>query len=153
VIDAITNLTALVLFHKDHKQFGQTPNPNALGQAELGEYVDWVTEGNEKTDEQHDDIMGAGKLNIHDFIKWNEALELELWRKQGVASVPLYYVIQEDLPPGHVFVNDEEQCPYQTRQVGVEWRTDQKWVAQIILSYIQPTEAYEWVCHVPPSDG
>jgi hypothetical protein len=40
---------------------------------------------------------------------------------------------------GHVFVDDEEQRLYQTRQVGVEWRKDQKQVAQIILSYVQPT--------------
>jgi hypothetical protein len=38
-IDAVTNLTALVLFYKNHKQFGQTPNPNALGQVKLDEYV------------------------------------------------------------------------------------------------------------------
>jgi hypothetical protein len=51
-IDTVTNLTALVLFYKDCKQFGQTPNPNAFGQAELEEYVDWITEGDEKSDEE-----------------------------------------------------------------------------------------------------
>jgi hypothetical protein len=107
-IDVITNLTALVLFYKDRKQFGQAPNPNAFGQAELNEYVDRITEGDEKTDEEYEDITGAGKLNIHDFIEWNEALELELWRKKGLAGVPLYYAIRDALPPGHVFVDDEE---------------------------------------------
>jgi hypothetical protein len=38
-IDSVTNLTALVLFCEDHRQFGQTPNPNAFGQADLDEYV------------------------------------------------------------------------------------------------------------------
>jgi hypothetical protein len=152
-IDAVTNLTALVLSYKDLKCFGQTPNLNTFGQAELDEYVNQKTEGYEKTDEEDDDITGAGKLNIHDFIKWNEALELELWRKKGVTSIPCYYVICNALPPGHVFVDDEEQRLYQTRHVGVEWKNNQKQVMQIILSYIQPTEAYEWVCHLPPSYG
>jgi hypothetical protein len=44
-IDVVTNLTAPVLFYKDCKQFGQTPNPNAFGQADLDEYVDQITEG------------------------------------------------------------------------------------------------------------
>jgi hypothetical protein len=52
-----------------------------------------------------------------------------------------------------VFVDDEEQCLYQTQQVGMEWIKDQKWVAQIILSYFQPTDAYEWIQHLPSSNG
>jgi hypothetical protein len=152
-IDMVTNLTVLVLFYKDCKWFGQTPNPNAFGQAELNKYVDWIKEGDEKTDEEDDDITGAGKLNIHDFIEWNEALGLELQQKKGVAGVPLYYVIHDALPPGHVLADDEERRLYQTRYVGVEWRKDQKRVVQIILSYVQPTEAYKWVRHLPPSNG
>jgi hypothetical protein len=152
-IDAVTNLTALVLFYKDRKRFGQPLHPGAFGQAELNEYVERITEGDEKSDEEDDSITGAGKLNIHDFIEWNEALELELRQKKGVAGVPLYYVIQEALLPGHVFVDDEERRLYQTRQVGIEWRKDQKRVAQIILSYVQPTDAYEWIRHIPPADG
>jgi hypothetical protein len=35
----------------------------------------------------------------------------------------------------------------------VEWRKDPKLVAQIILRYVQPTEAYEWVWHLLPSEG
>jgi hypothetical protein len=62
-----------------------------------------------------------------------------------VVGVPLYYVIQQVLPPGHVFVDDEEQYLYQTRHVRVEWMKDQKQVAQIILSYVQPTNAYEYL--------
>jgi hypothetical protein len=81
--------TAPSLFYKNRKQFSQTPNPNAFGQAE---YTDQITEGDEKTDKEDDDIMGAGKLNIHDFIVWNEALKLELQHKKGVAGVPLYYI-------------------------------------------------------------
>jgi hypothetical protein len=77
-IDAITNPTALVLFYKDCKWFGQTPSSNAFGQAELDECVDRITESDQRTDEEDDDITGPGKLNIHDFIEWNEALELEL---------------------------------------------------------------------------
>jgi hypothetical protein len=50
-----------VLFYKEHKWFGQTPNPNVFGQGELDEYVDCITEGDEKTDEEDDDITGAGK--------------------------------------------------------------------------------------------
>jgi hypothetical protein len=52
-----------------------------------------------------------------------------------------------------VFVDDEERHLYQTRQVGVEWRKDQKRMVQIILSYVQPTDAYEWIQHMPPADG
>jgi hypothetical protein len=62
------NIAALVLFYKDHKQFSQRPNPNACGQADLDKDVDWITKGDENTDEEGDDIMGAGKLNIHGFI-------------------------------------------------------------------------------------
>jgi hypothetical protein len=58
-----------------------------------------------------------------------------------VAGVPPYYVIQEALPPRHVFADDEEQRLYQTQQVGVEWRKDQKRVAKIILSYINRSHA------------
>jgi hypothetical protein len=152
-IDVVTNLTALVLFYKDHTRFGLLLNPNAFGQAELNEYVEQTTEGDEKSDEEDDSITSTGKLNIHDFLEWNKAPELELRQKKGVAGVPLYYVIQEALPPGHVFVDDEERRLYQTRQVGEEWRKDQKHMAQIILSYVQPTDAYEWICHLPPSDG
>jgi hypothetical protein len=106
------------------------PNPNAFdafGQAELEEYVDQITEGDEKSDEEDDDIMGAGKLNIHDFIEWNEVLELELQRKRGVAGVPLYYVSQEALPGTYLLM--------MRNGASTEWRKDQKQVAQIILSY------------------
>jgi hypothetical protein len=34
----------------------------------------------------------------------DEMLELELQHKKGVAGVPLFYVIWEALPHGHVFV-------------------------------------------------
>jgi hypothetical protein len=101
--NAVTNLTALVLFYKGCKQFGQTPNLNPFRQAELDEYVDQMMEGDEKTDEEEDDITGAGKLNI---IEWNEALGLELQQKKGVAGAPLYYVICDALPPGHVFADN-----------------------------------------------
>jgi hypothetical protein len=73
-IDAVTNLTALVLFYKDHKQCGQTPNLNAFGQAELNEYVKRITEGDEKSDEEDDSITGTGKFNLLSgmrHLSWN----------------------------------------------------------------------------------
>jgi hypothetical protein len=68
-----------------------------IQQSMLNKYVDCITEGDEKTNEEDDDFTGAGKLNIHDFIEWNEALELELWHKKGVAGVPLDYAIWDVL--------------------------------------------------------
>jgi hypothetical protein len=74
-----------------------------------------------------------------DFIEGSEALEIESQHKKGVARVPLYCVIREPLPPGHVFRDDEGDHLYQMRKVGVGWRTDQK-------CFVQPT-------HLPQSDS
>ena len=127
----------------------------AFGHAELAEYEEKILDGDDdSSDTDDEEVAGPGKFTVNDFMTWKQGLSIKLRSMWSVAGVPLFYVIRDDLPQNHDFMGDvEEERMHSIRQTGNEWKKDNKWVAQYILSLVQPTDRYKWIRNMPMSDG
>ena len=143
----VKNLQALVYWCKDHHRRGLMLDPANWIEAEL-----WKVSAKKTAEENAEkigiDLIDPGKCQTdHGWDNWQIAFVNKLSAKNGVAGIPVNYIVQPDLEDAdELFLKDEEVHLYQIPLKGPAYKHDNKLVYSMLKAACVETDAWaSWI--------